>query len=121
MAQRRLCCANRGANYSVSTSVYDPRKEIFGSEYVQSIDNTLDFNLLPWEDACPLGYETVLARNANGDVVRRCVYVTTPYPTWYRGYDIWKEKVLTELAKDDQYPEAGLPVGRANAVALRKK
>lgn len=110
MARRALCCNGRGSNYSTSTSVYDIRKDIFEPGYVQTIDKTLDFNLLPWDDVCPLGYDTRKARNSNGDVVTRCIYVDTPYPTWYRGHDIWKRKVMMQLAEEGQYPEAGPPV-----------
>lgn len=98
MSKRSLCC-NRNANLAPSTSVYDIRKEIFQPGYVNAIDSTLDYNLTDWEDTCPLGYEqrdVVL----NGRVRRRCVYKTTPYPSWYRGYDTWKRRVLDEMAKN---------------------
>lgn len=90
MAQRTLCCSKAG--FRPSTNVYDVRKEIFPPNYVEAVDNTLDFNLNYWEVQCPLGYE----QRKVGDK-RRCVYKEMPYPTFYRGHDIFKAKVLEKL------------------------
>lgn len=101
MSRKGLCCTN--ASLGPSTSVYDIRKEIFEPGYIEAVDNTLDFNLVKWEVGCPLGYEQ------RGD---RCIFVEVPQPTWYRGYDIWKQRVLEKLEKDGESPEAGLPRSR---------
>lgn len=96
MSKRSLCCNGRGANLSSSTSVYDIRKEIYQPGYINAIDSTLDYNLTPWTDTCPLGYEQHNYKH-NGRIVRRCVYKTTPYPSWYRSYDPWKRRVLDAM------------------------
>lgn len=98
MTQRSLCCNN--ASLSPSTSVYDIRKEIFEPGYIEAIDDTLDHNLHKWEDTCPLGYIQ------RGD---RCIFINVPQPTWHRGYDIWKERVLKKLNECGESPESGLP------------
>ena len=54
MSRKGLCCSK--ASLGPSTSIYDIRKEIFEPGYIEAIDNTLDFNLVNWESACPLGY-----------------------------------------------------------------
>jgi len=81
------------AQHSVSTSVYDLRKKIFDPRYINSIDNTLDYNLVNWEVSCPLGYE---------QEGKRCKYVEMPYPTWYKGQDIMKQLVMRELQKEKE-------------------
>ena len=51
----------------------------------------MDYTLPSWEVSCPLGYD----QQGN-----RCKYVEQPYPTWYKGHDIMKQLVMSELQKE---------------------
>lgn len=95
MPHKPSCCGKAG--YSISTSVYDIRKEIFQPDYVRAIDSTLDYNLKEWEDTCPLGY----LEKKMPDGKRRCIFVENPYPTYYRSYqDRFKGQVIRSMQKD---------------------
>lgn len=88
-SKKTLCCSK--AALGPSRSVFDPRKQLFGNRRTREIDSKTEFNLNEWCYACPLGYDQ------QGD---RCTLVEKPYPTFYRGFDIWKHKVLHEMKKD---------------------
>lgn len=90
-SKRTLCCSK--AAFAPSRSVFDPRKQLFGKQRTKEIDSTLDFNLNDWCYGCPLGYD----QHGN-----RCTLVEKPYPTFYKGVDIWKSKVLKEMQKDKE-------------------
>ena len=102
------CCKN-----TISTSVFDPRKEIFGPEYVKRISNTLDHNLFAWDnDTCKPGYvhASYLKRGDKGcltsprdSIVDRCLFVEERYPTWHRSVDEMKERTIEELRRQGKW------------------